>query len=75
MQVQNVTTIEGDVVAENLLSPMERARSWFLNHENPYQFECGEVTVRMQFSETNDSLQDKLTVLLEKCQNKVMDNG
>lgn len=57
------------------LDSIERAREWFAENHNPYQFKCGEITVKMQFSETGDSLQDKVCMLLKNCQNQVLDKG
>lgn len=53
----------------------EKAREWFADNSNPYQFKCGEVIVNMQFSETGNSLQDKVSMLLKNCQNQVLDKG
>lgn len=44
-----------------------------MKRENEHQFECDGVTVHMCFAETGESLQDKLTVLLQKCQNQALD--
>lgn len=53
----------------------EKVREWFAENNDPYQFECGEVMVKMQFSETGDSLQDRVSMLLKNCQNQALDKG
>lgn len=69
--------MNADTTKNNNFRPdsIERARKWFTENHDPYQFKCGEITVRMQFSESEGSLQDKVCMLLKNCQYQVLDKG
>lgn len=49
-----------DVKIDRTLPKEERIRSFVKQIKNPYCFKCGEVVVKMAFSDTAATLEDKM---------------
>ncbi len=49
-----------DVKIDRTLPKKERIRSFVEQIKNPYCFKCGEVVVKMSFSDTEATLEDRM---------------
>ncbi len=49
-----------DVKIDRTLPKEERIRSFVKQIKNPYCFKCGEVVVKMAFSDTKATLEDRM---------------
>ncbi len=49
-----------DVKIDRTLPKEERIRSFVKQIKNPYCFKCGEVVVKMAFSDTEATLEDRM---------------
>jgi hypothetical protein len=69
--MQNQELIDINTITINQdLPAVERAKDYIRQIKDPYNFKCGDITVRLQFDENGATLESRLKSYLTSLKNK-----